>query len=367
METTWKIYPSNKDVWEAMLEECRSATTSIDFEQFIFDNDEVGKRFIDVCTEKAKQGVRVRFLFDDAGTFGLFLWNGSRRLGFSNALLFSELSKNGIQIAFFNTIIPKTLNNHRWWFFRNHRRSLVIDSKVAFTGSHCILKEVENWRDMSIRMTGPVVSQIEDSFSTMWNRAHNMKVDWGKNHPDTEGGFSYETSAPLPKRRFMYFRLVNAIRSAQSYIYITTPYLIPDHRMLRVLRLAARRGVDIRLILPEATDHTVVDLGGRSYYSTLLRNGVKIYRLPAPILHSKVAVIDGDWGTVGTMNLDRISLRFNFEANIVGTDKTFVSELHQYCRNLMNEAVRVDLAEWEKRSSTQKWLEFLTRFIRQLL
>ena len=142
---------------------------------------------------------------------------------------------------------------------------------------------------------------------------------------------------------------------------------MPDRRLNRVLRLAARRGVDVRLVLPRTSNHPVVDLGGRSLYSSFLRSKVNIYQNPKKGLHAKIAVIDDDWATIGTLNLDRVSLHYNFEANIIGTDKAFVDELREYCMKQMRASERIDPVTWEKRSGTQEWLEFCVRFIRPFL
>lgn len=360
MPTTWKIYDSNPALWDDMLEACKNATKSIDLEQFIFVNDEIGKRFIQICTEKVKQGVRVRFLFDDAGSFSLL-----------GAFLLTDLSRRGIQISFFNTILPRSIDNHRWWFFRNHRRSLIIDSKSAFTGSQCIWGITKDWHDLNIRLEGAIVANIEKSFEIMWSRAHNVRVPWGVDMLPSSDGFAYVTNAPIKGKQFMYHHLIDVLRAAKSYIYIITPYFVPDRRLIRVIRLAARRGVDVRMIFPKYTDHPVVDLGSHSFYASLMKNGVKVYIQESlnnnTLPHAKVAVVDGEWATVGTMNLDHISLKYNFEANVVGTDVSFVSEIHQYCKKEMQASKQLDPTLWERRNPAQKWLEFLTRFIRKAL
>lgn len=369
----WKLYFNTPDLWRDMLDACRHATKSIDLEQFIFVNDEIGKQFIDVCALKASQGVRVRFLLDDAGSWNIF-----------GAFLASDLSKLGIQVRFFNTIIPNSFNNHRWWFFRNHRRSLVVDGTTAFTGSMSIWKNTEHWHDASVRFFADprqlvnglpqksIVTEIVQTFEVMWDRANNIRRNWGTGKTISTDGFAYVVNAPLPRKRFLYHQLLDAIRSAHTYIYIVTPYFVPDHRLVRVIRLAARRGVDIRLILPEASDHPVVDIGSHSFFTSLMKSGVSIYRLPRStpndqFLHSKVIVIDGEWGSIGTMNLDHVSLLYNFESAAVTHNKEFIAGLHEYCIKEMRASVRVERDVWERRGMTQKWLEFVTRFIRPFL
>lgn len=338
-----------------MLEACKAATVSIDLEQFIFVNDEIGRQFIDICTKKAAEGVRVRFLWDAAGSFDFF-----------GTFLVSDLSSKGIQVAFFNPFIPRTFRAPNWWFFRNHRRSLIIDSKVAFTGSISFWKKTEPWREATLEITGDIVKEIERAFGVIWDRANNIKADWGTDKPISQDGFNYVTNSPTKNRHFIYYRLIEAIRNARQSIYLTTPYFVPDRRLLRVLRLAARRGVDVRILIPARSDHKIVDIGARTFYTSLLKAGVKIYHSPI-FIHAKTGVIDSDWSTIGTMNLDTVSLKFNFEANVISTDATFADEVRsQFLRDLEH-AHMVEKTAWEKRGMGQKWLEFFVRFLREFL
>lgn len=354
-QTPWVLYHSTRETWDAMLEAINSAKKSIDLEQFIFVNDEIGRAFIDACAKKAAEGVRVRFLWDAAGSFDFF-----------GTFLVSDLSDRGIQVAFFNTFIPRTLRAPKWWFFRNHRRSLVIDSEIAFTGSISIWNRTVNWRETTVRLTGDIVKEIERAFAVIWDRANSIKVDWGSDKHIAQSGFNYITNSPTKNRHFIYYRLIDAIRGAQNYIYLTTPYFVPDRRLLRVLRLASRRGVDVRILIPQRSDHKIVDIGAQTFYTSLLKAGVKIYK-HSTFIHSKVAIIDGEWSTVGTMNLDTVSLKFNFEANVISTNSDFAEELRtQFTKDLAGaELIKRD--DWEKRGSTQRLIEFFVRFIREFL
>lgn len=359
----WKLYTDNSLLWEDMLATCETAQQSIDLEQFIFVNDDIGKRFIDVCTRKAAAGVRVRFLLDDAGSWNIF-----------GAFFASNLSDQGIQVRFFNTIIPRSIDNHRWWFFRNHRRSLTVDGKISFTGSMSIWEKSRHWRDANIRIEmKSTVEKIERAFGVMWDRANNIRTNWGHEESFSADGFSYITNAPVRGKQFMYHKLIDTMRAAQTKIYILTPYFIPDRRIIRILRLAARRGVDVRLVLPESSDHRLVDIGGQSTFATLLKNGVQIYRHERKqngqnnFLHCKVIAIDDDWSSIGSMNFDYVSLRYNFEANIVSTDKDLAAELTEYCLQEMRASDLLERSTWSHRTFLQKWLEFLVRFLKHFL
>lgn len=177
----------------------------------------------------------------------------------------------------------------------------------------------------------------------------------------------------------MYHKLVDAMRAAQTKIYILTPYFIPDRRIIRILRLAARRGVDVRLVLPEYSDHRIVDIGAQATFATLLKNGVKIYRHRRKqngqndqanqnsFLHCKVIAIDDDWSSIGSMNFDYVSLRYNFEANIVSTDKDLAAEVTDYCTKEMRASDLLERSVWTQRNFAQKWIEFLVRFLKHFL
>lgn len=385
----YKLYTDVPSAWDAMLDACEQARHSIDLEQFIFASDEIGRRFIDVCARKAKEGVTVRFLWDSAGSWSLFA-----------TFTADELRRKGIDLVFFNTLVPhlRDIPRYRFWFFRNHRRSLIIDgndpaSAIAFTGSVSMTERVRHWRETQIRLTGDVVQEINRGFITLWDHATsyrkrppNITAPYAKTRswrltpsststnkvanskPIATDGINYITNSPKIRERYLYHQIVNAIRKAQQRIYITTPYFAPTHRILRILRTASRRGVDVRIILPINSDHPIVDLCGRSYFSTLLKAGIRIYLYNKNhMLHTKSIVIDNNWATVGTLNLDTISLLYNYEANIVTTRMDLVSELVEHFNVDMGHSAAVDPIAWHKRSALSKILQFLARLVREFL
>ena len=319
--TNWVLYASNEEAWTSMLADCAKAEKSIVLEQFIFINDEFGQRLIDVCAERAKAGVKVRFLWDAAGSFSF--WGSN---------IADDLKAKGIELLFWKTLIPSyfTVPNFRSWYLRNHRRTLVIDGKVGYTGSICVSDSMKNWRDTNVRLEGAVAEEMRNAFERMWLRSKKAK-NIPRRRFARDGEFKYITNYPSPGRRHIYSELVEAVRNATKYIYITTPYFVPTHRLLRVIKLAAHRGVDVRIILPERTDHyPTLDIAARSYFLTLLESGARIFLYQGNVIHSKTAVIDGDWATVGSMNLDSASLLYNFEANIVSNNSKFAEELEAH-------------------------------------
>ncbi len=356
LETTWKIYTSNPESWDAMIEACRTAATSIDLEAFIFMPDETGQRFIDACAEAAKRGVKVRFIWDAAGSFTFF-----------HTGIIEELKAKSIELVFFKTFFPgfTKVHSYKSWYFRNHKRTLIIDRKIAFTGSTCIETRATLWRDTMVKVEGAVAEEMQDSFNQMWQRAHDKRGN-RKLQTQRDVSFSYIENNPRPRRRFLNKTIIDAIRSAEKNIWITVPYFVPHHRLARVIRLAAHRGVDVKIILPLASDFPIVDEGARTFFHQLLKAGVRIYLYEGRLLHAKSIVIDGEWATVGTLNLDHISLMYNFEANLVSTERKFAEEL-QYHFEEVKSCNEVKLEEWNRRFFVEKIATFLVKFIRVFL
>lgn len=355
--TTWNFYTNNPATWDAMIAACESATTSIDFEIFIFTTDEIGTRFIEVCARKASQGVKVRFLWDAAGSFTLFK---------SSTVV--DLRKKGIHLVFFKTLLPSffSIHDYKSWYFRNHRRTLVVDGKIGFTGSTSIEKRMISWRDTSVRMEGPVVTAMQDEFNRMWTRAHNqrpaplppVKVDYE---------FEYLFNTPTPRRRFLYARVLEALRSAQKSICLTTPYFVPTHKLARIIRLAVLRGVEVKLLLPASSDYPIVDLGARTYFHQLLKAGVRIYLYNPTMIHTKTIIVDGLWSSIGTMNLDHISLMYNYEANLVSTNAKFAEELRGHFEEDLKQSREITMTDWNRRTLVEKIATFFVKFIRIFL
>ncbi len=364
--TTWALYASNEEAWAAMLADCARAKKSIALEQYIFVNDDVGKKLIDVCAERTAAGVKVRFLWDAGGSFTFF---GSN--------IAEDLRRKGVELLFWKTFIPSyfKVQNFRSWFFRNHRRTLVIDEAIGYTGSICVRDSMKNWRDTNARLEGPVVSSMQNAFDRMWARAKKEKrvprerTRLPRAPRDPE--FRYETNFPIPGKRRLYRALVEAIRGAEKYVYLTTPYFVPTHRLARVIRLAAHRGVDVRIIIPERTDlYPALDLGARSFFAMLLESGVRIFlyqNKDGEVLHGKTAVVDGTWATVGSLNLDHVSLLYNYEANIISTNSRFAEELSAHFVHDLSSCKEVDRKEWSGRFFIEKLPEFAIRLVRRFL
>ena len=355
--TSWKLYYTNEEAWYSMLSDCARAEKSIVLEQFIFANDEFGQKLINVCAERAAAGVTVRFLWDAAGSFTFFGTN-----------IADDLKTKGIEMVFWRTLIPSYFKvpNFRSWYLRNHRRTLVIDENVGYTGSICMDDRMKGWRDTNVRIEGKVAKEMKNAFERMWARAKDSHDLPPRKHARDEE-FRYTTNYPAPGKRHIYADLIEAIRNARHYIYITTPYFVPTHRLERTLKLAAKRGVDVRIIIPEKSDYYTVDLGARAFFNMLLESGVRIFLFTGNMIHSKSTVIDGTWASVGSMNLDSASLLYNFEANIITTNTSFAEELSAHFVRDIQETNEVLWSDWKNRFFIEKIPEILIRLVRKFL
>ncbi|MDO8504850.1 MAG: phospholipase D-like domain-containing protein [Candidatus Liptonbacteria bacterium] len=357
MQTTWKFFLKSSEAWDSMLADIALAKTSIDIEQYIIGIDAVSKRFFELLKKKKSEGVAVRLLCDGAGSFDLL-----------NSAIANELLAKGMELKFFNPIKPWRIGNFSSWFLRDHRKLMVVDKKIGHVGGVGIEKRMENWRDTHVRIEGDVVEAIQSAFDKMWGPKPKRILFRFRKPKQPEASLSFLTNAPRFRGRYIYHAIRRAIRGAKRYAYFTSPYFVPSIRMFAGLIRAAKRGVDVRLLLPESSDVRVADIAAGSYFNLALKAGVKIYLYNnGRILHAKTGVIDGRWGTVGSANLDNLSLLLNYEGNLVSTDQNFVGELKRQFMEDLQYAKEVSYDVWTKRTFFRKALEFLTWPIHQIL
>lgn len=356
-ETTWKFYLKSVDAWEAMCADCVEAKESINIEQFIFGLDELGDRFFDILRKKNKEGVKVRIICYAVGSYD-----------FLNSSMEGMLKGEGIEIKFYNPIKPWRVGNFSSWFLRDHRKLLIVDKSIGHTGGVGLDKRMEKWRDTNVRVTGPVVSEMQTVFDRMWQAAPKRKFFRIKPSLAPETQFSFLTNSPSFRGRYIYHDMRRAIRGAKQYIYLTTPYFVPSIRIFNALIKKAKRGVDVRLLLPRVSDVRIADIAAGSYFILAMNVGIKIYLYDGNrILHTKSGVIDGAWGTVGSANMDNLSLLLNFEGNIRSSDASFVSELKSQFLNDISGIEPLKKEDWIRRPFFRKFLEVVTWPIHGLL
>lgn len=348
-----RLFTKVATAWEAMLRDCERAQSSIYFEQYIFVPDAVGQKFLQVFKEKASQGVKVYLLFDTVGSWTLYKSKNVVR----------ELEQAGVLVRWYNKVVPLLFHRAASYVFRNHRKVMVIDGAIGYTGGVCVRADMGVWRDTYGRLVGPVVGAMQESFLQLWEK-NKLSIPHllDKPHPTRSlrmGGYEFVPNSPSPGKRFLYHAMLDAIRYAQKRVWVTVPYFIPDLGLFRSLRLAARRGLDIRILLPGISDLRLLDTASKSYFGSALKSGIKIYAYNPSVLHAKVVICDEAWATFGSMNWDSMSFRYNLEGNIVVSNKKTITELAVQFLQDLSVSTETTLGLWNKRSRATRYMEAL--------
>ena len=359
-----------EQAFPAMLEAIAEAKREILLEMYWFASDEVGRQFADALTAKAETGVTVRVIYDAVGSIQ------------SDGRMFSRLRDAGCEVEQYNPIAPwrarfriGVVNN------RDHRKLLIVDRQVGFTGGVNLGNEWApkgaggaGWRDDTIRIEGPAVEQMCDIFDYGWRRiVEPPSADRPRLRPPVDTGDG--TGSRVRVLANHYFRERRAIRqaylrrieSAQRSVCITNSYFVPDGQIRRVLGRAVARGAEVRVIVPGKSDVVAVRHAGRKLYGRLLAAGIQLYEWQGSILHSKTAVIDGRWCTVGTYNLDARSLRFNLEVVAAVEDAAVAGAMEDRFNEDLEHTKLVSYEEWRRRQLHVRMLDdFFYRFHRLL-
>ncbi|WP_298453182.1 cardiolipin synthase [Marinobacter sediminicola] len=326
--------------FEALISAMESATSYILLEFYIVRSDKIGQRIKTTLEKKLSEGVQVWFLYDDVGSFGL-----SRRY-------LKELAKAGAKVASFG---DGNIRRRRFQInFRNHRKLLVCDGRIGFVGGINLGDEYmgtalgeEFWRDTHCRIEGPAVTGLQLAWLEDWNWASNEfpDLDWTPKEtlPGNEQVLVLPTG-PADTWETCTLFFLSCINNARSRIWIASPYFVPDVQVVNALQLAALRGVDVRIIIPEKSDSRLVGLAAYSYLIQANQAGIGIYRYQPGFMHQKVVLVDDHYAAVGTANLDNRSMRLNFEIMAINTSEAFVSDVAtmltedlSYCRKMTKE------------------------------
>jgi cardiolipin synthase len=359
-----RIYRETTEAFEAMLDAIRGARHHVHLEFFIFRNDETGKRLFDLLAEKARAGVEVRLLYDSGGS----LWLSSR--------LLRPLVDAGGQVRNFLPVNPL-----RSWFrlnLRNHRKILVVDGVVGFTGGMNIGDEYLGktrrfgyWRDTMLCLHGPAVAGLARIFMEDWHFAATEVVKEEPYFPMTEecGSDVVQVIDSGPEEetnsiREMYFA---AILSARKRLWIASPYFVPDSGILDALRLARMRNVDVRFLGLLRPDHYIIYYAGRYYWADLLRMGVRVYQYSRGMMHSKIMLVDDGWAMVSSANLDNRSLHLNCEAGCILYSRRLIDELEAHLLHDMEDSVLLDADTYAKRSLLVQLTENACRLFSPIL
>jgi len=360
-----EFYHAGLPAYEAMLKAIREAKHHIHIEFFIFRGDESGRRFLDAMVERARAGVQVRFLYDAVGSLGLK----------SSALRELKEAKGQV-VPFLPFLMP--MRRRLRLNLRNHRKILVVDGRLGFTGGVNIGEEyVGNhhffgpWRDTHLRLEGPAVRWMQRVFEEDWHFAANEVLEGPDYFPALApvGNVPVQIAWSGPDQDIKTIRevLFAAIMKAKQRVWLASPYFVPDAGLLDSLCLAARSGRDVRVLLPFRPDKWIPWLAARYYWNDVLTAGVKIYQYTKGFMHAKVLIIDDCWASVGSANFDNRSLFLNFEMNCLFESKSVVNELEEeFLLDLAN-SIRVSPSEFEKRPFVGKLAENTCRLLSPIL
>ena len=330
-----EIIDSGKKKYALLFKELEDAKKSILLEYYIISNDEVGKKLRDLLKQKAQQGVGVYLLCDYIGSFSI-------KQSFIN-----ELRQSGVKAYFFRTT---KFGRKGQINFRNHRKLVIIDDEVAYTGGMNIAEEYikDSWNDMHLRIQGPIVSSLQYTFLMDFNWAKREKdilptiaMDKHRNHPQGYKALAV-ASGPADDMDTCQLYYLNLISNAKISVDIVSPFFAPDSAILAAIHSALLRGVKVRLIVPKRSDNNYfVDLSTQEYARSLARRGVDVYFYEKGMIHKKLLVADNNLTSVGTANFDNRSFRINFEISILVDSYDFAKSCTQLFENDLNDCEKI--------------------------
>ena len=355
--------------FKAMFNAIRHAKDHIHMETYIIEDDEVGKKFAEELIARQAQGVHVTLIYDSVGSI-----NTSKDF-------FKRLVEGGAKTLEFNPINPLTAKKGWQVNQRDHRKLLIIDGRIAFLGginissvysggsfSHSSKRRPGGnppWRDTHLQVEGPVVAEFQRLFLATWDKQKGEPLAPRSSFPQlsNQGKEVMRAigSSPDEPYSLIYATLISAIQSAETSVHLTNAYFVPDPQLLAALTDAAQRGVDVRIILPSNTDFWLVFHAGRSYYAKLLVAGVKIYERRDVLLHSKTALIDGVWSTIGSTNLDWRSFLHNDEVNAVILGQEFGAQMAAMFNADLAASDAITLESWTRRPLGNRVKEITAR------
>jgi cardiolipin synthase A/B len=363
-----KLLVNGENKFPEVLKALREAKNHIHLEYYIYEDDEIGREIEQVLIQKAKEGVSVRFIYDDFG---------SRTI---RRTLARRLNENGVKAFPFLRIYFIALANRL--NYRNHRKIIVIDGKTAFVGGINVDDRYINkgknktfWRDTHLRIDGPGIQYLQYLFFCDWNFCADEKL-----HPD-QHFFPSENRLPVNDKKIVQiaasgpdsgapailFSILQAIGLATKEILITTPYFIPGEGLLDALTIASLGGVKVKLLVPGISDSILVNAAARSYYVDLMKGGVEIYLYNKGFVHAKTMVTDSKIAMVGTANMDSRSFDLNFEVNAIVYDSEIAGELRDIFYDDLKDAEKIDVEVWRKRPLYKQFFEKTARLVSPLL
>jgi cardiolipin synthase len=348
-----ELLENGDGMFEPMLRDIRAATASVDLEIYIFKPDEAGRLFADAMIEAHRNGAQVRLLVDAQGS----------KLGELRA----EMEKAGVICKDY-----RPAPSHNYLGRRTHRKLVIVDGKIGYTGGFCIERrwlgnagDKTSFHDSAVRVTGPVVAQMQSIFSENWTFTTGEILAGDTFYPKTEQTGTMQAQAikaskgdasSLPE--MMYFM---AIQSARTSIHIQNAYFLPDTLIQAALIAAVERGVDVKVMVPGMNiDVPMVRQASRQHYGPMLKAGIKIYEYQPTMIHSKTAVVDGLFATIGSINFDSLSRSTNAEESLSFYDRPFAALIEEMFERDLARCKQVTYDAWRHRGSTARFTEIFS-------
>jgi cardiolipin synthase A/B len=353
-------YTYGRDLYDAMLAAIDGAQRQILFETYIWKGDEIGERFKAALAAAADRGVEVYCIYD----------------GFANLVVSPRFKRFPASMK----VLRYPIYPAGWKFYdlsrygRDHRKILVVDDAVGFVGGYNIGSAyATEWRDTHVRITGPGVWDLKRAFADFWNLNRRRRIGTSERPLLLETASTWETRIRFHRNvprlwmfpiRSMY---IEAINRASQRVWMTHAYFCPDQDFVDAMKAAAQRGVDVRLLLPLKSNHIVADWISRGYFSQLLDAGVRIFRFRDAMVHAKTSTIDSTWSTIGTANVDRLSLQGNYEINVEVIDPAFAATMETIYAADETNCLELTASEWAARDLHRKFTEMILAPLRPLL
>jgi cardiolipin synthase len=355
---------NGEQIFPAMVDAIRGARQTITYAQYFYEDGPVARDIAEALAERCRAGIGTNVLLDAFGTLAM-------------PPEYADLmERSGCHVAYFRPLgqyVFRRYNN------RNHRRGLVVDGRLGFTGGSGVSRKwmgngrVEgHWRDTDVRVEGPVVEYLQAAFAQNWLEATGMVLGGEAYFPrplEPRGQVFAQVvkSSPSEGSFSMYTTFLLAVSSARRSIFITNPYFVLDDKMQETVERAARRGVRVSVLVPGAIDHNIVRQASRAQFGQMLEAGIEIYEYTAALLHSKTIVIDGVWTTIGSTNLDNRSFAVNDELNLIVYNRAVGGQMERIFTDDLAHSRKVEYETWRKRGMGSRLMEILALPIRDLL
>lgn len=359
---------NGEEKFPAMIDAIKAAKHHIHIEYYIYEDDDIGTTLANLLIQKAKEGIKIRFIYDDFGSKTI-------RKEFVN-----QMQKAGIEaVPFYKITFIHFANRLN---YRNHRKILVVDGIVGFVGGINVADDYYNngkkslfWRDTHIKIEGESVLNLQHIFLTDWNFCAQQEIQFSQDYfPLTINDSSFgdqfvqiTASGPDSEHPSIMYKLLQMILLAKEEVLIATPYFIPEKSFLDALKIAKLSGVNIKIIIPDKSDSSFVNAACKSYYQELLEIGIEVYQYQKGFIHSKIMICDTFVSVVGTANLDNRSFDLNFEVNAVIYDKSFSKEMKINFEKDILDSKKIILAEWISRPISHKVIEKVCQLFSPIL